>query len=658
MDSLYISRVIIKNYRNFRDLDVDLQHKSVIVGENNIGKTNFIKALQLILDPTLSDEDRMLSESDFNDSLENPMENNLEILIQIYISNYRKNVAIMTMLSDATVLDSEGNEVLLLSYKFFPHIDEFGKKEYQYEVYMKNDMSRKFGSRERKYLNIKVIKALRDVEADLRNSKKSPVKKMLEEYKISKDVLENIADEYKKCGDRVLNLDEINDMTMHINKRFSEILGNHDYDISLQAMEVDPTRVLGSLKLLMANRTVSDSSLGLDNILYISLILQMLKDKTVPTFISNAEFAELLAKENSEILNECYISNESENYVLKSDLDEKHSVTLYTFISDNGYGNNAVTLLVIEEPEAHLHPVYQRLIYKDVINRNGFPIILTTHSTHITSVAPIKSLVHLHQKEGNTIAHSTAGMSMVDGEFLDVERYLDVKRGEIFLGRGVLLVEGIAEEYIIPKMAELLGKPLDEEGIVVCNINCTNFKPYMKMLKSLNIPYAVITDGDFYTEKMNSTDEEESNRNYHVLEKDVEDDEASGSLGIENATRIFEALEISVPEDTNLTSYFSEQGYFIGKYTFEVDMMDCTITEAGEKAFTDTFNQLVESERKQHNFERKLKNQDYEFCLRRIEDQSVGKGRFAQIFSGKCVADNCPDYVKKAIEYVYAKVDE
>ena len=54
MDSLYISRVVIKNYRNFKDLDVDLQHKSVIVGENNVGKTNFIKALQLILDPTLS----------------------------------------------------------------------------------------------------------------------------------------------------------------------------------------------------------------------------------------------------------------------------------------------------------------------------------------------------------------------------------------------------------------------------------------------------------------------------------------------------------------------------------------------------------------------------------------------------------------------------
>lgn len=657
MNSLHISRVVIKNYRNFRNLDVDLQHKSVIVGENNIGKTNFIKALQLILDPTLSDEDRMLSESDFNDSLENPMENNQEILIQIYISNYRNNVAIMTMLSDATVIDSEGNEVLLLSYKFFPHVDKFGKKEYQYEVYMKNDMSRKFGSRERKYLNIKVIKALRDVEADLRNSKKSPVKKMLEEYKISRDALENIAEEYKKCGNRVLNLDEINDMTAHINKRFSEILGNHDYDISLQAMEVDPTRVLGSLKLLMANRTVSDSSLGLDNILYISLILQMLRDKTVPTFISNVEFKDLLEKENSEILNECYKANKKGNYVLKSDLNEEHSASLYSFMSDNGHGNNTVTLLAIEEPEAHLHPIYQRLIYKDVINRNEFPIILTTHSTHITSVAPIKSLVHLHQREESTIAHSTARMPMIDGEFLDVERYLDVKKGEIFLGKGVLLVEGIAEEYIIPKMAELIGKPLDEKGIVVCNINCTNFKPYMKMLSYLNIPYAVITDGDFYTEKVNNTDDEK-NRTYHVLEKDVADDEVCGSLGIENATKIFEELKISVPEDTNLTSYFSEQGYFIGKYTFEVDMMECTDTKIGQEAFTDTFNQLVESKRKQHNFENKLKNQDYEFCLRRIEDQGIGKGRFAQIFSGKCVTDNCPNYVKNAIEYVYAKVEE
>lgn len=74
MKSLFISRVKIKNYRNFKDVDVRLEHKQIIIGENNVGKTNFLKALQLILDPTLSDEDRMLEESDFNDTLVNPMD--------------------------------------------------------------------------------------------------------------------------------------------------------------------------------------------------------------------------------------------------------------------------------------------------------------------------------------------------------------------------------------------------------------------------------------------------------------------------------------------------------------------------------------------------------------------------------------------------------
>ena len=103
MKSLYISRVRIKNFRNFKDVDVRLGHKQVIIGENNVGKTNFIRALQLILDPSLSDDDRMLQELDFNDSLVNPMGNKEEILIEIYIENYENNKTILTVLQDATI---------------------------------------------------------------------------------------------------------------------------------------------------------------------------------------------------------------------------------------------------------------------------------------------------------------------------------------------------------------------------------------------------------------------------------------------------------------------------------------------------------------------------------------------------------------------------
>lgn len=91
MKSLFISRVKIKNYRNFKNVDVQLGHKQIIIGENNVGKTNFLRALQLILDPTLSDEDRMLQESDFNDLLVNPMENKEEIVIEIYVDCYSAN---------------------------------------------------------------------------------------------------------------------------------------------------------------------------------------------------------------------------------------------------------------------------------------------------------------------------------------------------------------------------------------------------------------------------------------------------------------------------------------------------------------------------------------------------------------------------------------
>ncbi len=103
MKSLYISRVFIKNFRNFKNIDVNLDHKQVIIGENDVGKTNFLKALQLILDPTLSDEERMLEESDFFDGIENPMENDETIEIQIFISNYEHLKNVLAQLSDATI---------------------------------------------------------------------------------------------------------------------------------------------------------------------------------------------------------------------------------------------------------------------------------------------------------------------------------------------------------------------------------------------------------------------------------------------------------------------------------------------------------------------------------------------------------------------------
>lgn len=672
MQSLYISRVKIKNFRNFKNIDVNLGHKEVIIGENNVGKTNFLRALQLILDPSLSDDDRMLDESDFNDTLVNPMENNEEIQIDIFISNYKENKTILTVLDGATVKNTDGEEELQITYKFFPHMDDNANKEYEFNIYKANDESRRFGSYERKYLNIKVIKALRDVEGEMRNSRTSPIKKMLNEYSIDKDKLKRIANEYEKSGKEILNLDELIDLTANINKRFSTILGNNNFDVSLQAMEIDPNKVLASLKLLMANRNTTDISLGLNNILYISMVLQMLQDKTVPSFIKADTFNELKGKENSQILIDVYEKKEETgNYFLKVDVTHDQFTEIYSFMNTNVPINRAVTILAIEEPEAHLHPVYQRLIYKDVIKNSSNSVLLTTHSTHITSIAPIESIVHLHEKRGEgTAIHATADMPIAEGEFLDVERYLDVKRGEIYLGKAVILVEGIADEYLIPRFAEALGKPLDERGIIVCNINCTNFEPYVKLLRYLDIPYVVVTDGDHYYIKEKAkkdndgTKTVEEERKYHVMDKEVPEGANIGYLGREIIKKLFVDLEFML--GTEIPSEFEEQdelfhrwGFFVGTHTFEVDMMEkCKENNAATQTFVDIFKELTSGgDIQKRNFVNEIKNGDYWKCLNKIESNGIGKGRFAQKLAGRCCKDHVPAYIEAAIDYIYQMVN-
>ena len=663
MKSLFISRVVIKNFRNFKNVDVCLGHKQIIIGENNVGKTNFLRALQLVLDPTLSDEDRMLQESDFNDSIKNPMENKEEILIEIYIDNYDQNKTILAVFQDATVMTEDGKEVLKFTYRFFPYINEGGVAEYQYNIYKGNDETKKFGSYERKYLNIKVVKALRDVEGEMKNSRTSPIQKMLKNYAIDKQDLEHIAEEYRKNGEKILNLDELVDLTNNINKRFGMVLGNNDFDVSLRAMEINPAKVLSSLKLLMAQRNTTEISLGLNNILYISMILQLLQDKTIPSLIKAEKYMELSSIPGGDILKATYEESKNGNYFLNDDISESQQEKLYTFMSKNMPISKGVTILAIEEPEAHLHPVNQRLIYRDVIQNSSNSVLLTTHSTHITAIALIDSIVHLHDDgERGTEIHATAAMPISDGEFLDVERYLDVKRGEIYLGKAVLLVEGIAEEYLIPKFANLLGKPLDEKGIIVCNINCTNFTPYVKLLRSLDIPYAVITDGDYYYEN------EEEERIYHQMDND-DSDVKSGWLGMEIIEKMINELGLNgdekIPDDPDeKDQLFYSLGLFVGYYTFEVDMMECAATSKNnrEKALnviSDLFLELTTGgARQKQNFKKELKAGEYWKCLNKIEGNGIGKGRFAQRLSGVCMKEHIPGYIESAINYIYKKVDK
>ncbi|MGK9124327.1 AAA family ATPase [Olivibacter sp. SA151] len=655
----YISRVQIKNFRNFLDVDVALDHKQVIIGENNVGKTNFLRAIQLILDKDYSDSDRQLTPEDFHDSIDKPMENGEEIEINLEIKGYEHNSKLKAQFVDAVISDTP--PTLRFTYKFVANRDEFGKIiNYKYFIFKGNNEDHKFTNEDRSYINIYVIRALRDVERELKSNRNSPLYKLVKQYEISTDHLEEISDALKEAAEGILELDEIVHIKDTLSNRFASLSGlQADHQITLRTFDIDTERLLYTLQVYMGlkERPVSELSLGLANILYISLMLILLKDKTILPIIKSEQFESLLAEDEKGILSKLYEVSEKGNYILRKEIEDDDIESLYNFMDEHNYRHQAFTILAVEEPEAHLHPTLQRLIYREVLHSSNTSVIFTSHSTYITSVTPLNYIVHIRRVDDSSKVFSTVSLSLPVKEKKDIERYIDAKRGEIYFGKGIILAEGVTEEYFIPAAADLIEKPLDNYGIVVCNIDSTNFKPYMQLLNTLNIPWVLFTDGDYY-EIEEYVDEEgnpKTKRIYHIIDEDTGRD--YNYKGEENIFNILLELGIIEPDTKVEDVDFKGNGCYIGKYTLEVDMMD-NADEDGIDVLKSVYDKLKPGGNKmQKNFEKRLGEEDYWGALQKIED-NISKGRFAQRLADELIPELVPGYINDGIEAIVQKVKD
>lgn len=173
-----------------------------------------------------------------------------------------------------------------------------------------------------------------------------------------------------------------------------------------------------------------------------------------------------------------------------------------------GKEQDGLPLLLIEEPEAHLHPQRQlRLMEflesatKAEGDRRAVQVIVTTHSPNLASKISLKNLVLLQGQRAFSLDEQETELAAGDYRFL--ERFLDVTKANLFFARGLLIVEGDSEAILLPTLAELLGHDLTEHGVSIVNVGGVGLRRYSRILQRkhpekgvLRIPVSCITDLD------------------------------------------------------------------------------------------------------------------------------------------------------------------
>jgi putative ATP-dependent endonuclease of OLD family len=298
--------------------------------------------------------------------------------------------------------------------------------------------------------------------------------------------------------------------------------------------------------------------------------------------------------------------------------------------------------LLIEEPEAHIHTHIQKTLFDRVAYENT-QIIYSTHSTQISEVSEIER-VNVLSREGNSWVALQPSTGLDPAAVQSAQRYLDAVRSNLLFARSVLLVEGDAEEILIPSlMKEIYGISLDEIGVSLINVRSTGFENVANLFHSIRLRKrcAIITDYDqpYFDITDQDTDRERVQKQKHKAK-------ASAKAGVERKGR--------------LDGYVADNDYVHVEYaphTFEVDFSDAS--ELNRTILTSVVDKVYERNAERAELKADLaadKIERYGSAALRLATKA-GKGWFALLLAGQLRASQpdgdpvLPGYVLRALGF-------
>ncbi|CCK80744.1 ATP-dependent nuclease [Desulfobacula toluolica] len=502
---MFISKIEIKNFRNFENSEIDFNEgTNVIIGHNNAGKSNLLKALSLIFNP---ESGRKLKVDDFYKKINTDSYFEQDANGDLKIKSPPK-IVISAFISQS-INDNSTNEIqpddnntiyewriqtspyyiARLTYEFFlPEGDE--TKEYIDSItklidkgiktkdsywnlihrkFIHKYISRIYGgiaklknradSDQLRKFDFQFLDAIRDVEKELFTGKNTLLKDVLKyflDHKITIDT--NLSEEQKqenkeskheefatKSSEVIMQLKQrINtDPILEYSKDVGASIGGEpDFEGS-----IDEVELFSTLRLIVEKETgiklpATHNGLGYNNLLFISVLLAKMQ-------MSRSD----------------YVSQD----------DKK-----------------VFPMLIIEEPEAHLHPSMQfkflKFLKENLKTKNEVrQIFITTHSTHITSAVELDEIICLNVDDENNLQIAYPGKVFDSDKAEDkkskayVKRFLDATKSDMLFAKTVLLVEGVAEQLLIHCLADYENKSLEDNHVAVVNVNGRYFNHFLKL---------------------------------------------------------------------------------------------------------------------------------------------------------------------------------
>ena len=291
--------------------------------------------------------------------------------------------------------------------------------------------------------------------------------------------------------------DALTDMTHGYKSRFAQILGAHSLFKTQKGADGQPIKHSLVTKYERLKQDIEDYFKGEEEGFSIS---KGINDLLREHFLFDQREAEikLAGGELSEILHQLDLILEGN----KSGLGTLNLLCIAAEMLMIEQQTKGLKLVMIEELEAHLHPQYQMNVIdyiKSVVEKDKTQFILSTHSITIGSKLPLESLIVFRGDKDYPMGHEYTQLAQSDYSFL--ERFLDATKANMFFARGVIIVEGDAEELLLPAIAEAIDRPLNKYGVSIVNVGSTAYKRYAKIFQRkdgqmFDMPVSIVTDMD------------------------------------------------------------------------------------------------------------------------------------------------------------------